>query len=314
MTPPEGSAGSGRLPMKPPIVAPGHSPGSVTDQITSVVLGRTPKWWWAAFGGSFLLVLLLLQALTKLLLEGTGIWGLNIPVGWGFAIINFVWWIGIGHAGTLISAILLLVASGVAHLHQSIRGGHDSLCGRLRRDLPLDPRGAPLVGLLAPALSQHHGSMAPVSQSSGLGCLCGLDLCHRLGPFLVRGSDPRSGDVARPHPGQVRKDHLRHAGHGLAWLRHSLAQLRNRLPAARGSGHAIGAVGAHRGQLRFRRRHHPRVARHHLSRPTSSPEPSLPASPWSSPWPYPCAPSSGSRTSSPPGICRTWARFSWQQV
>ncbi len=109
MTPPEGSAGSGRLPMKPPIVAPGHSTGSVTDQITSVVLGRTPKWWWAAFGGSFLLVLLLLQALTKLLLEGTGIWGLNIPVGWGFAIINFVWWIGIGHAGTLISAILLLL-------------------------------------------------------------------------------------------------------------------------------------------------------------------------------------------------------------
>ena len=41
-------------------------------------------------------------------MKGTGIWGLNIPVGWGFAIINFVWWIGIGHAGTLISAILLL--------------------------------------------------------------------------------------------------------------------------------------------------------------------------------------------------------------
>jgi molybdopterin-containing oxidoreductase family membrane subunit len=61
-----------------------------------------------AFGISFALVMLLLRALTKLLFEGTGIWGLNIPVGWGFAIINFVWWIGIGHAGTLISAILLL--------------------------------------------------------------------------------------------------------------------------------------------------------------------------------------------------------------
>ena len=48
-------------------------------------------------------------ALTYLLLKGTGIWGINIPVGWGFAIINFVWWIGIGHAGTLISAILLLL-------------------------------------------------------------------------------------------------------------------------------------------------------------------------------------------------------------
>ncbi|MDH3253618.1 MAG: polysulfide reductase NrfD [Acidobacteriota bacterium] len=94
---------------KVPVVEPGHTPATVTDQISSVVLTRTPKWWYAAFGASFLLVLLLMQAVTKLLVEGTGIWGLNVPVGWGFAIINFVWWIGIGHAGTLISAILLLL-------------------------------------------------------------------------------------------------------------------------------------------------------------------------------------------------------------
>jgi Ni/Fe-hydrogenase subunit HybB-like protein len=109
MAPTDGGTGSSRLPMKPPIVAPGHTPASVTDQISSVVLSQTPRWWYVAFGISFLLVLLLLQALTKLLFTGTGIWGLNIPVGWGFAIINFVWWIGIGHAGTLISAILLLL-------------------------------------------------------------------------------------------------------------------------------------------------------------------------------------------------------------
>jgi len=42
-------------------------------------------------------------------LKGVGIWGVTIPIGWGFAIVNFVWWIGIGHAGTLISAILLLL-------------------------------------------------------------------------------------------------------------------------------------------------------------------------------------------------------------
>ena len=54
-------------------------------------------------------MLLLLAADASSLLQGVGIWGINIPVGWGFAIINFVWWIGIGHAGTLISAILLLL-------------------------------------------------------------------------------------------------------------------------------------------------------------------------------------------------------------
>jgi molybdopterin-containing oxidoreductase family membrane subunit len=53
--------------------------------------------------------MMLLMAVTWLLIKGTGIWGVNIPIGWGFAIINFVWWIGIGHAGTLISAILCLL-------------------------------------------------------------------------------------------------------------------------------------------------------------------------------------------------------------
>ncbi len=94
---------------KPPVVAPGHTAGSVTDKISEVVLSKTPKWWFPAFAASFLLMNLLILALAKLLFEGTGIWGLNVPVGWGFAIINFVWWIGIGHAGTLISAILLLL-------------------------------------------------------------------------------------------------------------------------------------------------------------------------------------------------------------
>ena len=94
---------------RPEVIAPGHTPASVTDQISAVVLTRMPRWWWAAFGAAFSLVMLLLFSLTKLVFEGTGIWGLNVPVAWGFAIINFVWWIGIGHAGTLISAILLLL-------------------------------------------------------------------------------------------------------------------------------------------------------------------------------------------------------------
>jgi molybdopterin-containing oxidoreductase family membrane subunit len=98
-----------RRPTRPPIVAPGHTPASVTDKISAVVLQRTPRWWYFGFGVSFLLVLLLLQALTKLVFTGIGIWGNNVPVGWAFDIVNFVWWIGIGHAGTLISAILLLL-------------------------------------------------------------------------------------------------------------------------------------------------------------------------------------------------------------
>ncbi len=94
---------------KPPFIEPGHTPGTVTDKISSIVLGKIPMWWYGVFGVGFILLTVLLQALGYLILKGTGIWGVNIPVGWGWAIINFVWWIGIGHAGTLISAILLLL-------------------------------------------------------------------------------------------------------------------------------------------------------------------------------------------------------------
>jgi molybdopterin-containing oxidoreductase family membrane subunit len=93
-----------------PVVGGAHTFATVTDKISSIVLRRkTPLGWLAGFAFSFLLLQLLLVSLVYLLFKGTGIWGLNIPVGWGFAIINFVWWIGIGHAGTLISAILLLL-------------------------------------------------------------------------------------------------------------------------------------------------------------------------------------------------------------
>src|ERR1044071_2418125 len=94
----------------PPVLEPGHSFGSVTDKISSIVLARrTSRGWIAGFALSFLLLNMLLVALGYLLVTGIGIWGNNIPVAWAFDIINFVWWIGIGHAGTLISAILLLL-------------------------------------------------------------------------------------------------------------------------------------------------------------------------------------------------------------
>ena len=67
-----------------------------------------PLVWFKILGVASLLICLLMISITWLLVKGTGVWGLKIPVAWGFAIVNFVWWIGIGHAGTLISAILFL--------------------------------------------------------------------------------------------------------------------------------------------------------------------------------------------------------------
>jgi molybdopterin-containing oxidoreductase family membrane subunit len=101
---PGGPSGDGH------IIAPGHTFGTVTDKISAIVLARrTPRRWWVGFGIAFVLTMVLFNTIGYLLMRGVGIWGINVPVAWGFAIINFVWWIGIGHAGTLISAILLLL-------------------------------------------------------------------------------------------------------------------------------------------------------------------------------------------------------------
>ena len=97
----------------PPIIEPGHNFGSITDKISAIVLTRhTPVVWFIVAGIGFLMTLMLFGAITKLLFTGIAIWGNNQPVGWAFDIINFVWWIGIGHAGTLISAILYLFRAG----------------------------------------------------------------------------------------------------------------------------------------------------------------------------------------------------------
>jgi len=101
---------SGPVGQGAPLIGPGYTYTTVSDKIGSIVLTKgTPRWWWVGFSIAFLLVMVLLYAVTYLFSVGVGIWGVKIPVGWGFAIVNFVWWIGIGHAGTLISAILLLL-------------------------------------------------------------------------------------------------------------------------------------------------------------------------------------------------------------
>jgi Ni/Fe-hydrogenase subunit HybB-like protein len=93
-----------------PWLEPGHTYASVTDKISSVVLTRPLGiGWLLGFAFLFGIVMVLNLAIGYLIVKGTGIWGINIPIGWGFAIVNFVWWIGIGHAGTLISAILFLL-------------------------------------------------------------------------------------------------------------------------------------------------------------------------------------------------------------
>ena len=92
------------------LIEPGHTYVTITDKISAIVLTqRVPRLWYIGFFISFALVMLLFYQIARLITIGVGLFGIMIPVGWGFDIVNFVWWIGIGHAGTLISAILLLL-------------------------------------------------------------------------------------------------------------------------------------------------------------------------------------------------------------
>jgi len=98
-------------PVSQPLITGNPTFSSITQRISEIVeleLQKTPKAWFIVFGITSTMTMVMSAMIGWLLWEGTGIWGLNNPAGWGWAIVNFVFWVGIGHAGTLISAILFL--------------------------------------------------------------------------------------------------------------------------------------------------------------------------------------------------------------
>src|SRR6202047_3634219 len=89
-----------------PVIEPGHTFGTVTEKISAIVLTRpASNGWFLGFGIAFMLTMMMLFAIGYLVLKGIGIWGVTIPIGWGFAIFNFLWWSGIGPAGAPLSPI-----------------------------------------------------------------------------------------------------------------------------------------------------------------------------------------------------------------
>ncbi len=98
------SAGPDKLPA---VIAPGETPASVTRRISAVVLDLPPGWrWMMSLAVALLFSAVLLVGICWLLYKGVGIWGLNIPVAWAFAITDYVWWIAIGMGGTFVSAAM----------------------------------------------------------------------------------------------------------------------------------------------------------------------------------------------------------------
>ncbi len=208
---------------------------------------------------------MLLRALTKLLFEGTGIWGLNIPVGWGFAIINFVWWIGIGHAGTLISAILLLVRQ---EWRTSINRFAEAMtlfavaCAGI---FPLIHVGRPW---LAYWLLPYPNTMDlwPQFRSPLVWDVFAVSTYATVSLlFWYVGLIPDMATLRDRAQGQFAKIAYGFLCHGLARIGDPLAQLRDGLFAPGGAGYTLGGLGSHGGELRLRGRTASRLARHDLS-------------------------------------------------
>src|SRR6185436_598781 len=86
----------------------GTTAHDVTEMVSSITENKAPRGWWILFLPSLAALGILHVVLVAVFYQGIGVWGNNAPVYWAWDITNFVWWIGIGHAGTLISAVLFL--------------------------------------------------------------------------------------------------------------------------------------------------------------------------------------------------------------
>jgi hypothetical protein len=142
--------------------------------------------------------MLLLVAVTWLFLKGTGIWAITQPVAWGFAIINFVWWIGIGHAGTLISAILLLFKQGWRNSINRFAEAMTIFAVVCAGMFPLIHVGRPWLGYWLFPLPLTMNVWPQFRSPLLVGRLRGFDVRDDLGCVLVHGHDSRLRHAARP--------------------------------------------------------------------------------------------------------------------
>ncbi|HEY4171509.1 MAG TPA: NrfD/PsrC family molybdoenzyme membrane anchor subunit, partial [Rhodopila sp.] len=95
-----------------PVTLPGSNNPDMTDHVSAIALRAQPfLWWWIAVAPAALLTSVLIGSILYLFYAGVGIWGIDWPVAWGFAIINYVWWIAIASGGTFISALFFLTRS-----------------------------------------------------------------------------------------------------------------------------------------------------------------------------------------------------------
>ncbi len=208
-----------------PLVLNKRSFSWITERIAGVNEGTTPRWWWVAFAATSLLAGIGLFCLGYQISTGVGVWGLNHPVGWAWDITNFVFWIGIGHAGTLISAILFLLRQ---KWRTSINRAAEAMtlfaviCAAI---FPGVHVGRVWMAWFLAPLPNNYGIWPNFRSPLLVGRVRGFDLLLGVGALLVHGIDSRSCDAARSRDFQDQKIPLRNFCGRLARIESQLAAL-----------------------------------------------------------------------------------------
>ena len=154
---------------------------------------KTPLFWWCAFRIRLIRCLSCSESRSRYLLaKGVGIWGVEIPVAWAFAITNFVWWIGIGHAGTLISAFLLLLNQGWRNSINRFAEAMTIFAVLCAGMFPLLHLGRAWIFYWLLPYPNTMTVQPQFPQPASLGRICGFDVLYRLGLVLVYRDDSRS--------------------------------------------------------------------------------------------------------------------------
>ncbi len=236
-------------------------------------------WFFGAAVG-FVLTMVLLATITHLVFKGVGIFGVNVPVGWGFDILNFVWWIGIGHAGTLISAILLLLRQPWRNSINRFAEAMTIFAVSCAGLYPLLHTGRPWLDYWLLPYPNTMG-MWPNFRSPLIWDVFAVSTYATVSLlFWYVGMIPDLATLRDRAQGALGQDPLRRAGDGLARLGAALAPLRDRVAPSRRARDAARRLGPHGRVVRLRRGHRARAGTRRSSRPTSSPARSTPASRW----------------------------------
>ena len=172
--------------LREPLVDGDKNYHQVTEDIISPIEAKPGKLWWIGFSIAICLLLFGVYSVYREVTYGIGQWNINHTIGWGWDITNFVWWIGIGHAGTLISAILLLFRQGWRTGVNRAAEAMTIFAVMCAGQFPIFHMGRVCGWFIFP-YPNTHGPLWPNLIAFIVGCVCGIHLFHRFIIILVYG-------------------------------------------------------------------------------------------------------------------------------